>query len=417
MKTPYEIMIGLRYLRSRKKQNFISAISFMSMAGVAIGVMALIVVLSVMTGFETDFRDKIVGANSHILIMPYAPGMEEYPEMIDMIESYDKVKGAMPFIYSQIIISSPYRTSGIVLRGIDPESSQKVIKLEENMVEGTTFSLNRKPEDKSKKLLPGIIIGAELKKMLSVDYLDTVDIVSPTGSMVPWGSSGPNMQKYRVIGVFKSGYYEYDSSLAYISLSAAQKFLGMFDTEVSGIEVSLHDLYDSGEVSEQLREDFAGGYSIRDWREMNKNLFSALKLEKIMMSIILVLIILVAAFNIISSLIMVVMEKGKEIAILKSMGARPLSIMKIFITEGLIVGGLGTLFGLIGGVGICVLLMKYEFIELDATVYYFKTLPVQMVFVDIVVICVVSILITLLATIYPSIKASKLQPVEALRYE
>lgn len=412
-------MIGLRYLKSRRKGKFISIISLISVAGVAIGVMALIIVLSVMTGFESDLKDKILGTNSHIVVLQYGGLMTDHDEVMEKVKKIDDVVGATPFIYSQVMISSGSAVSGVVLRGIDPETSENVVNLSKYMETGGVKNLlgveSKEGDDEKSAPLPGVIIGNELANLLGVECMDPVNIISPTGNLTPMGSS-PKMQKYKVVGIFKSGMYEYDTTLVYVSLTDTQKFLNMPD-EVTGVEVSIKNIYESDRIARMIQDELEFPYLTRDWKEMNSNLFSALQLEKTVMFIILVLIILVAAFNIISTLIMVVMEKNKDIAILKTMGATPLSIMKIFITEGLIVGILGTFFGCLGGISVCALLKKYQFIKLPQDVYYFSTLPVKIVWVDILVISVVSILITFLATIYPSVRASKLRPVEAIRYE
>ena len=413
MNTPYELMIGLRYLMSRRKKNFISVISIISVAGVAIGVMALIIVLAVMTGFESDLKEKILGTNSHIVVLQYGGFMTDYENVLEKVKKVDGIVGATPFIYSQVMISSGSSVSGVVLRGIDPKTTGNVVNLNKYMTEGSLDNLS--VEGTAADALPGVVIGSELAGLIGVNNMSTVNIISPTGNITPMGMA-PKMQKYKIVGIFKSGMYEYDTTLIYVSLNNAQKFLNS-ENEVTGIEVGLKNIYDSEIVAKKINDVLDVPYFTRDWKEMNSNLFSALKLEKIVMFIILVLIILVAAFNIISTLIMVVMEKGKEVAILKSMGAVPSSIMKIFVSEGLIVGFLGTLIGAIGGVSTCLILRKYKFIELPKDVYYFSTLPVKIVWVDILVICVVSILITFLATIYPSMRASKLRPVDAIRYE
>jgi len=409
-------MIGLRYLKSRRQQRFISIISVITIAGVAIGVMALIIVLSVMTGFESDLKDKILGVNSHLVVLQYGGFMLDSDEVLGVVREIPEVVDASPFIYSQVMMSSGGNVSGVVLRGVDPKNASNVDKLESYMTEGSMNNLAVEG-DSDKKLLPGVIIGSELADLLGIGHMDTVDMISPTGNLTPMGVA-PKMQKYKVVGIFKSWMYEYDTTLAFVSIADAQSFLNTPE-EVTGIEIGLTDIYASDAVSKKIDAELGVPYFTRDWKDMNKNLFSALKLEKIVMFIILVLIILVAAFNIISTLIMVVMEKGKEVAILKSMGAGPSSIMKIFIFEGLIVGILGTALGCLGGVGTCLLLTKYEFIEVPKDIYYvnFSTLPIQLVWVDILVICVVSILITFFATIYPSVRASKLRPIDAIRYE
>ena len=262
---------------------------------------------------------------------------------------------------------------------------------------------------------PGIFIGKELAQNLGVMLDDTVVVVSPMGALAPMGT-GPPMKKFRVSGIFDSGMYEYDTSLAYISLKSAQKFLTMEDA-VSGVEVKVQDIYGVKKVAQEIQKALGFPFWIKDWMQMNRSLFAALKLERVMMFILLVLIVLVAAFGIVSTLIMVVMEKNKDIAILKSMGATAKSIMRIFILEGLIIGVVGTILGLIGGYVICALLAKYQFISLPKDVYYMSHLPVKMNVLDFLIVAFSAMAISLLATLYPSWQASKLDPAEAIRYE
>lgn len=419
MPFPYEVFIGLRYLKAKRKQTFISIITFISVAGVMVGVMALIIVIAVMTGFHEDLRDKILGTNSHIVITRYAQGMSNYNDVIRDALKDPEVTAATPFIYSQVMLTSESNVSGVVVRGIDPEREAKVTKLAENMREGSLDNLTPENEEK----VPGILIGNELSKILGVFYGEEVNIVSPLGEITPMGTV-PRMKKFRVVGIFDSGMYEYDSSLAYISLKEAQKFFNMGDT-VTGIELRVKDFFRAGDVGNELKQRLGYGYLVRDWMEMNRNIFSALRLEKTVMFIILLLIILVASFNIISTLIMVVMEKGKDIAILKSMGATSSSIMKIFLIEGMVIGIIGTCLGGIAGVLISINLESmlnyveeiFGFKVLSPDVYYLDRLPAHVNFFDVGLIMLTAIMITLAATLYPAWQASRLDPAEALRYE
>lgn len=405
----YELFISLRYLKAKRKQIFISVISILSMAGVGLGVMALIVVLSVMSGFEEDLKSKILGTNAHLVVLEHGSGMRNYTEIQQKVQQAKGVVASTPFIFSQAMLSSENNVHGILLRGIDPKSAGQVINIEKTLKKGSLQALDREGDR------PGILIGKELAQNLGVTLGDTVVIVSPLGVLSPMGG-GPPMRKFQVVGIFDSGMYEYDTSLAYISLKNAQKFLSM-DGLVSGVEVKVKDIYAVKKVAAEIQRSLGFPFFTKDWMQMNKSLFAALKLERTVMFIILVLIVLVAAFGIVSTLIMVVMEKNKDIAILKSMGATAQSIMRIFILEGLIIGVVGTALGLIGGYVICLLLGKYRFISLPSDIYYISSLPVKMNGADFFLVALAAMAISFVATLYPSWQASRLDPAEALRYE
>ena len=408
----YELFIGLRYLKAKRKQTFISIITLISIGGVAIGVMTLIVVIGVMTGFKEDLTGKILGYYSHIVVLKQNEGLDDYEGIIRKIEKVKGVKSATPFTYTQAMLSSKSGSLGVVLRGVDPKTIGKVINIGSNMKEGSLLNLEG-PSNSAN--YPGIIIGKELSRNLGIFYGDTVNLISPMGVMTPMGMV-PRMKKFKIVGIFESGMYEYDSSFLYISLKNAQDFINMPGV-VTGIEVKTDDIYRVKEIASRIVRDLGYSYWTKDWMEMNRNLFAALKLEKITMFVILILIIMVAAFNIVSTLIMVVMEKNKDIAILKSMGATASSIMKIFIIEGLVVGVVGTLLGTIGGYTLGFLLSEYKFIKLPSDVYYISTLPFRIDSVDSILIDISAIGISFLATLYPSWQASRLLPAEALRYE
>ena len=423
----YEFFVSLRYLRAKRKQVFVSVITFISVAGIFLGVAALIIVLAVMNGFETDLRNKILGINSHIVLMEYNGTMKQYPQVIKNIEDVPGVVASTPFIYSQAMVKSGNSASGVVLRGLLVESAFQVITLGK-MKEGKMDFLqtDRRPAeqiDPGLVNLPGIIVGKELAKNLGIFLYEPISIVSPTGMVTPMGMI-PRMKRFLVVGIFDSGFYEYDSTLTFVSLKDCQEFLNMGDL-VTGVEIRVNDIYKADVIAKTIERKLGFPYWARNWMEMNKNLFAALRLEKRVMFIILSLIVLVAAFNIITTLIMVVMEKNKDIAILKSMGATAKSIMKIFILQGVIIGVIGTLLGALGGITVALNLSKISlFVEnllgvkiLPGDVYYLSELPSRINYGDVSIIIVGSLAICFLSTIYPSWRASKLDPAEALRYE
>lgn len=412
----YELFIGLRYLRAKRKQTFVSLITLISIAGVMVGVTALIVVIAVMNGFKEDLQDKILGVTSHVVISRFDGNISKYQEVKAKVEEVSGVNAATPFIYTQVMISSRKAISGAVLRGIEPQTASKVINLQKNLRAGSLKELEAENKPEGMRATPGIILGNELARNIGVSRGEPVTVISPLGRLTPLGRV-PRSQTFRVAGIFDSGMYEYDSTIAYVSLWAAQRFLGIGD-RVTGIEVRVDDIYEADRVAKAIGKALDGyPYWSRDWMRMNKNLFSALKLEKIVMFIILTLIILVAAFNIVGTLIMVVIEKTRDIAILKSMGATRRSIMKIFLIEGTVIGLVGTLLGLLGGYTLCTLLATYKFIELPSDVYYISTLPVQMNPLDVALIALAAIVITLAASVYPAWQASRFDPAEAIRYE
>lgn len=412
----YELFIGLRYLKAKRKQTFVSLITLISIAGVMVGVTALIVVIAVMNGFKEDLRDKILGVTSHVVISRFDGNISKYQEVRAKVGEVAGVKAATPFIYTQVMISSRKAISGAVLRGIEPKTASKVINLPKNLRAGSLEELEAENKPEGMRSTPGIILGNELARNIGASRGEPVTVISPLGRLTPLGRV-PRSQTFRVAGIFDSGMYEYDSTIAYVSLWAAQRFLGIGD-RVTGIEVRVDDIYAADRVARAIGKALDGyPYWSRDWMRMNKNLFSALKLEKIVMFIILTLIILVAAFNIVGTLIMVVIEKTRDIAILKSMGATRRSIMKIFMIEGAVIGLVGTLLGLLGGYTLCTLLATYKFIELPSDVYYISTLPVQMNPLDVALIALAAIVITLAASVYPAWQASRFDPAEAIRYE
>ena len=420
----FELFISLRHLKSKRAQKFISLNTWISIGGVALGVMALIVVIAVMSGFGKDLRDKILGTNSHIVVTNITrSGMDDFESVLKKVMQSDGVKAAAPFILNQVMLTFGSKSSGVVVRGVDPEREAMVSDLEKNLIQGEIGMLKRRKKNKADPGHDNIILGKELSQKLGVQVGDAISMVSPASRLTPMGLI-PKIKLFKVVGLFESGMFEYDSSLAFISVQAAQRFFSM-KGKVSGIEIRVEDIDSADQIAEILQENLGFPYYVRDWMRMNKNLFSALRLEKIVMFIILILIILVAAFNIVSTLFMVVMEKTKEIAILKSMGASRTSIMKIFSFQGLIIGLLGTLIGCIGGFTIVPNLNEIVgFIEsifgitaFPSDVYYLDKLPSEIQYLDSFLIIIFSILICFLASLYPAWRASQMDPVDGLRYE
>ncbi len=409
MKLPYQIFIAFRYLKSKKKHKGVSVNTAISIGGVAVGVMALLVVLSVMSGFHEDLQKKILGANAHIIIRDYKGAITDRSEVIEKIVSNKEVLAHAPFVIGQVMVSFNNRAHGVYIRGIEPETEAKTTEVLSHIKEG---DFRRLSEDTD---IPGIIIGKELAANLGLLLNDKVNVVSPIGEIGPMGML-PKIKQFRVVAIFEIGMFEYDANLVLTDMKPAQEFFG-FNDSISGIELRLKDIYRAPEVKKQLQESLGLRYLVLDWMQMNKNLFSALKLEKFAMFVILVLIILVASFNIISNLIMNVIEKSREIAILKAIGATSRSIMAIFMLQGLFIGLIGTIAGITGGYLLGILLNKYQIIKLPADVYYLSHLPVKMSLFDFGVVSISAILISFIATVYPAWQAAKLNPVEPLRYE
>lgn len=407
----FELFVALRYLFTLRKNSFISVISLFAVCGVALGVAALIVVIGVMNGFSTDLRDKILGVNAHVIVTAYDGTLENYHHLTDRIEKISGVTGVTPFIYSEVMLSSSGGVKGVVLRGVDSGTAKGVLSLPGDMVSGNVDCLGKESK------IPEIVIGNQLAKRLGLIVGDTVNLLSPSGTRTAAGFT-PKVRMFKVGGIFRTGMYEYDSSLAYISNVSAQKLLGFKRDFVSGLEIRLADVYAVDKIGKLLDKELAGyPVQVRNWQEMNANLFAALKLEKTAMFIILAMIVMVGSFSIITTLVMLVMQKTKDIAVLMSMGATSGSIRRIFMLQGTLIGLIGTSIGYLIGVPVALLLKKYQFIKLPSNVYPVDYLPIRMDWMDLTIIGVAAFSLCFLATLYPARQAAALEPAQALRYE
>lgn len=415
----YELFIGLRYLRAKRKEAFISLITVIAGVGVMLGVMTLNIALAIMTGFEEDLRDRILGFNPHVLVLSVTGRFDDYPNVQERVEALPDVEAVAPFIFGQVMLSSGDQVSGSVVRGVDP-AEVEVTELSRHLTHGSVADLQKMhevtlDEEGHTVNLPSLIVGKDIVRQLGIAVGDVVSVISPVASPTAVGIL-PRIKRFVVAGVFDSGMSEYDSSLVYMDLFQAQKFFQLGDA-ITGLEVRGRDIYAADRLSEAIYAELGYPFRVRNWMEINRNLFSALQLEKTVYFIVLLLIVLVAAFNIVATLIMVVMEKRKDIAILKSMGATAASVARIFVLKGMIVGvvgtGLGNLFGYIA----CWALRRYEFIDLPEGVFYVNTVPVRMYPEYFALVTFASLAICLLATLYPARQAARLVPVDVIRYE
>ncbi|MFY9261145.1 MAG: lipoprotein-releasing ABC transporter permease subunit [Gallionella sp.] len=412
---PYELFIGLRYTRAKRRNHFISFISLISMLGMALGVMALIVVLSVMNGFQKEVRARMLGASPHLEVVADGGRMADWQAVLDVVQKNPQVSAVAPYINGQGMLSFGQSVQGVMVRGILPERESDLTDLAQKMKSGKLSDLRASEF--------GIVLGVDLARALGVQLDQKVMLISPQGSITPAGMV-PRLKQFRVVGIFEIGMAPYDSSLALIQMNDAQKLFQLGE-QVTGIAAKLHDVERAPEVANTLQRQLPPGLYANDWTHQNRNYFSAVQMEKKMMFIILSLIVAVAAFNIVSTLVMAVTDKQADIAILRTLGASPRSIMSIFMVQGVVIGIIGTLLGCVSGIALAMNLdVVIPFIErlfhvqfLSKEVYFITELPSDLHWDEVALVSAISFLISILATIYPSYRASKTQPAEALRYE
>lgn len=391
----YELFLSVRYLLSRQRHSFLSFTTWISMAGVAVGVMALIVVIAVMSGFDTDLKEKITGANAHLFIES-VEGMRDPEAVMGRLRSIEEIKASSPFVHGQVMVVARNLVHGALLRGIDPEKESAVTRIASYMQEGS-FHLQK----------GHILLGSEMAQKFDLQVGDRIRLLS---------SSERKGEEFTVQGIFHSGMYEYDLNLIFVSLEDAQILFKM-EGLVGGVNTRLRDMYQAEKAKEKVRTLLGPSYRVSTWIDLNRNLFGALALEKAAMFVILSLIVCVACFNIAGSLIMMVMEKTKDIGILKAIGSTDRSIRLIFSLQGFLIGLAGTLMGSAGGFGLCLILKRYPIIRLPQEIYYIEKMPVQIQWGDSMLIAFCALVLSWLATLYPAWRASRLDPVEALRYE
>lgn len=414
--SPYELFIGLRYTRAKKRNHFISFISLISLMGITLGMTALITVMSVMNGFQKEVRTRILGVASHVQIASYQGNLRHWQQTAEEASKHPQVEAAAPYVNAQGMLSHNQVVQGVIVRGILPTMEDKVADFAKTMVNGNLNNLE--PGDF------GIVIGMELARSMGTFLGDKIVLISPQGQVTPAGIL-PRLKQFTVVGIFEVGHFEYDSGLVLIHMFDAQKLYRMENDDVSGVRLKLTDLFQAPRVVAELPAMLTADSYISDWTKQHANYFRAIQIEKRMLSLILALIIAVAAFNIVSTLVMAVTDKESDIAILRTLGASPRSIMKIFIVQGTFIGVFGTLLGVTGG-----MLLAYNvgevvaFVEslfnvqfLSREIYYISTIPTDPQMADITTVAATSFILSLLATLYPSYRASKVNPAEALRYE
>lgn len=414
-KLPYELLLGLRYTRAKRRNGFISFISLSSMIGIALGITALITVLSIMNGFQEELRDRILGMTAHMTINEQNDRLADWQGLYDKLIEQPHVQGAAPNVMEQGMLTSGAKVKGAAIRGILPEYEDQVADIGQKMLFGSLSTL----EPRAYR----IILGSELAMSLGVSIGDKVTLIAPQGTVSPVGVV-PRLKRFTVAGLFEAGMHEYDSGLAIIHIEDAKKVFKYGDS-VGALQLKLDDLFSVGAVKHQLSSVIEQTVYMRDWRQQHSNFFKAIEMEKRMMFIVLTLIIMVAAFNIVSTMVMVVTDKQSDIAVLRTIGASPMSIQMIFIIQGLIIGVLGVVLGLIGGLSLALNIdVIVPFVEnllgihfFPPDIYYISTVPSKVVWSDVFYIAGVAFVLTLLATLYPARKAAKVNPAEALRYE
>ncbi len=408
----YEFTVGWRYVKAKRGKGFLSITAIVSIVGVTIGVMALVVALSMASGFQSALRDKIIGVNAHLLLLKTDGRISDWRQCMEKITALPEVAAAMPFTYHQALVSSEHESEGAIVRGVDPDGIVEVTNLGLTLVCGTWDRMGERSA--SKEQMPPVFLGRALAETLGVHCGDTVRMVVPS-HMADTHELPALLKTCTVGGIFEVGMYEYDASLVLLRLTDAQDFFGMEDT-VTGIEIRLKDLSMTDPVEHELETLFGYPFWTKSWREINQNFFSALQLQKAVMFLVLTLIVLVGAFNIVSTLILTVMEKTKEIAILRSMGATRGAVVRIFTIQGILLGVIGSILGLLGGYLLATVVGAYPLIRLDPDIYYLSHLPVEIRIGECILVAACAMILCTGASLYPALQAGKLDPVEVLRY-
>ena len=408
---PFELQVALRYLLAKRRQVFISVISLVSTLGVTVGVAALIIAMALMTGLQGELQNKILGSSAHVFVFKPAKGIDDYRAEVDKIRAVAGVTGAAPAVMGKAMISGIGSQPGFVaIKGIDPELEPGVTDVAGVLTDGKLTDLVPASEDD----LPGIVLGKDLAGQIGAMVGDTVTLTTPNGSLTPMGVM-PRMRRFKVVGTFRLGLYDVDSTTGLVALEPGMRLAGV--ERVDHIEVKVADIYNAPQIAEQMAVEFGPDYATQDWTDINQQLYSALMLEKIGMGIGIGLIVMVAALNIIASLILLVMEKTRDIAILKTMGASRRSIMLVFLLQGTIIGVIGTLLGAAAGTAIATIADRYRLITIPSDVYQVSYLPFKVLPEDLISVIIGAVVVCFIATLYPSRQAAKLDPAQALRYE
>jgi lipoprotein-releasing system permease protein len=407
---PFELQVALRYLLAKRRQVFISVISLVSTIGVTVGVAALVISLALMTGLQGELQDKILGSSAHVFVFKPATGIDDYRAEVAKIRAVPGVLGAAPAVMGRAMISASGDPGFVAVKGIDPELEPSVTDLTGSLTDGKLSDLVPASEDD----LPGIVLGKDLAGQIGAMVGDTVTLTTPQGSLTPMGVM-PRQRRFKVVGTFRLGLYDVDSTTGLVALEPGMRLAGV--EKVEHIEVKVADIYNAPQVADRLAEEFGADYATQDWTDINQQLYSALMLEKIGMGIGIGLIVMVAALNIIASLILLVMEKTRDIAILKTMGASKRSIMLVFLLQGTIIGVIGTVLGALAGTAIATIADRYRLISIPSDVYQVSYLPFKVLPEDLVWVIIGAVVVCFVATLYPSRQAAKLDPAQALRYE